>query len=292
MVPHPASAAVGKGNNKKPDQTEVERQEKVAELFEKGSRAREEGDFVTAANDFHEAYMLLPVENSEARASMMLIEVEVLRSAYNLDRDPIHLCSAERSAAAYIEEVKHNFGDQEDVPRDVEKAREVREQLRGELDGLRPEGEFDCDNPEHLAGTVSAPEPEPEKLPQDEISPSKRRKLQLAGGITTGIGILGLGLMTSGLIVGWRAERAGDAKIEMAEQQGMTLTPDDPELSSITARGQAGNILAVVGGAIAVMGLAAGIPTLIIGTRPRQRIAGIFPILTQRVQGVGLTLQF
>lgn len=295
MVPAPLMAAPKRKKQKNSQKAKAEAdQQKIAELFEQGSQAREAGAFIDAANYFHEAYVLLPVESVEARASMMLMEVEALRSAHNLDEQPTHLCAAERAVAAYIEEVKLNFGDADDIPRDVQKASEVRETLRKELDALAPAGEvFDCENPEHLART-SALEQQPAEVdpPKDEMSLADRRKLQLAGGITTGAGILGLGLLATGLVIGWRAERAGDARINMAQQQGITLPPEDPELASITKRGRSGNILAVVGAGVAVVGLAAGIPMLVIGTRPRKHVAGIYPILTRRTHGLAVHIAF
>lgn len=266
---------------------------KVAELFEKGAAAREAGEFAKAAAYFHEAYSLLPGENAEVRASMMLMEVEALRSAHRQDDDPKFLCDAEKATGAYVEDVKHLFGDDAQELQDVQKTEEIRQELRAELDALAPKGKsFDCDDPEHLSRTTAGEQDTEVDTSDPKPRTDNRRKLQLAGGITTGVGILGVGLMTTGLIVGWRAERAGQARIDMVSQQGMSLPPDDPELAKITKSGRTGNILAIVGGAVSVMALAAGIPLLVLGTRSQKSVARIGPVFTRRTLGASLTLAF
>ena len=147
----------------------------------------------------------------------------------------------------------------------------------------------------------AAPEPEPAPTPAAEPEPApattpvgpdpaavrRARTLVIAGSVTTGLGGLMLGVLTGGLVIGRKAEQDGDALTLQALAAGAPLSQDDPELQALVRRGRTGNQLAIAGGVIATVALAAGVTMLVLGLRKRKRLrAALVP------GAAGLTLRF
>ena len=112
----------------------------------------------------------------------------------------------------------------------------------------------------------------------------------IAGGVTTGVGVIFVGLMASGLVRGKRAEQDGDALVTMSP----TLPKDDPLLQAIDRRGRGGNHLAIAGGVLGAAALGAGIALLVLGVRgggPSSRVA-LSPSFGRRDLGLLLRWQF
>ncbi|MCY1061761.1 hypothetical protein [Nannocystis sp. SCPEA4] len=121
--------------------------------------------------------------------------------------------------------------------------------------------------------------------------------LRIAGGVTTALGALGLMLMGGGFGIGRSAE---NRVRELAQQDGGSacMLPDAAcearydELQALRRRGNAGNVLVVVG-AVAGAALVGTGTALLLVARKKSREAGaleVSPVPTASTHGVGLML--
>jgi hypothetical protein len=95
--------------------------------------------------------------------------------------------------------------------------------------------------------------------------------------------------MAGGLAIGRKAEQDGEDLTLKALANNAPLSEDDPGLQSLLRRGHTGNALAIAGGVIATVAVAAGVTMLVLGLRARKGR----PARAALVPGAaGLTLRF
>lgn len=274
--------------------------EAVNKRYQEGLKARDAGDFVTAAESFTAAYKDIPPKSREIRASVLFDLVDARRNAFAEGEGPGQICECERLLGDYLAEVKQLLGARADKVPDTRKARKLLAEVRKQIAAAKAENPgLDC-----AATTVerAAPEPEPAPAPAPEPAPApaapagpdpaavrRARTLVIAGSVTTGVGGLMLGVLTGGLVIGRKAEQDGDARTLQALAAGTPLSKDDPELQALVRRGHTGNQLAIAGGVIATVALAAGVTMLVLGLRKRKRLT---PRAALVPGAAGLTLRF
>lgn len=274
--------------------------EAVNKRYQEGLRERDAGDFVTAAESFTAAYKDIPPKSREIRASVLFDLVDARRNAFAEGEGPGQICECERLLGDYLVEVKELLGARAEKVPDTRKARKLLAEVRKQIAAVKAENPgLDC-----AATTVERPAPEPEPAPEpapppvaDAPAPTgpdparlrRARTLVIAGSVTTGVGGLLLGVMAGGLVIGRKAEDDGDALTLQALAAGTPLSKDDPALQDLVRRGQTGNRLAIAGGVIATVAVAAGVTMLVLGLRARKdrpARAALVP------SAAGLTLRF
>lgn len=274
--------------------------EAVNKRYQDGLRERDAGDFVTAAESFTAAYKDIPPKSREIRASVLFDLVDARRNAFAEGEGPGQICECERLLGDYLVEVKELLGARAEKVPDTRKARKLLAEVRKQIAAVKAENPgLDC-----AATTVERPAPEPEPAPAPapppvEVAPApagpdpaqlrRARTLVIAGSVTTGVGGLLLGVMAGGLVIGRNAEDDGDALTLQALAAGMPLSKDDPALQDLVDRGQTGNRLAIAGGVIATVAVAAGVTMLVLGLRARK---GQPPRAALVPSAAGLTLRF
>jgi hypothetical protein len=277
--------------------------EAVNKRYQEGLTARDAGDFVTAAESFTAAYKDIPPKSREIRASVLFDLVDARRNAFAEGEGPGQICECQRLLGDYLAEVKQLLGARADKVPDTRKAKKLLAEVRKQIAALKLENpSLDC-----AATTVErpAPEPEPEPPPPppepalsattpapgpDPAQLRRARTLVIAGSVTTGVGGVMLGVMAGGLVLGRNAEQDGQSLTQQALAAGAPLSEDDPVLQSLLRRGQTGNRLAIAGGVIATIAVAAGVTMLVLGLRARKNPR---PARAALVPGpAGLTLRF
>ncbi|MCA9714601.1 MAG: hypothetical protein KC468_07945, partial [Myxococcales bacterium] len=280
------------------DDEKETRDEALQRLFDDASRERDEGDLARAVELFQQALKTIPSEQHEARASVLFLLVDVLRSAVTVEDEPGYLCVAERDLLVFLEGVRRDYGPEGDELRDVQKAKALLEEVRALLARASEEHpELDCEDP---FGDAPAPARDDETArlraalrAETEREAARRRTMLIAGATTTGIGVAALGVMTAGLVIGALAERDGQALVDDALVMGAPLPERDPALLELERRGQTGNLIAIAGGVAGAVALGVGVPLLVAGAKkPAEPLVSLLPLLSRRGVGASLTLRF
>lgn len=256
--------------------------EAVNKRYQEGRAERDAGDFVTAAESFMAAFTDIPPKSREIRASVLFDLVDARRNAFAEGDGPGQICECERLLVEYLAEVKQLLGARAEKVPDTRKARKLLTEVRKQIAAVKAENPtLDCATTT-VQRPVPEPEPEPAPPPPAPVAPEpapagpdpaqlrRARTLVIAGGVTTGVGGVFLGVMAGGLAIGQKAEHDGSTRTTMALAGGAPLSEDDPELQSIVRRGKTGNQLAIAGGVIATVFVAAGVAMLVLGLRARK----------------------
>ena len=273
--------------------------ETVNKRYQEGRAERDAGDFVTAAESFMAAFKDIPPKSREIRASVLFDLVDARRNAFAEGEGPGQICECERLLVEYLAEVKQLLGARAEKSPDTRKARKLLAEVRKQIAAVKAENPaLDCATTTVLR---PVPEPEPAPPPPPPVAPEpaaagpdpaqlrRARTLVIAGGVTTGVGGVFLGVMAGGLAIGQKAEHDGATRTSMALASGTPLSEDDPELQSIVRRGKTGNQLAIASGVIATVFVAAGVAMLVLGLRARKAR----PARVALVPGsTGFTLRF
>lgn len=276
----------------------------ATEIYEQGIGERDAGNYVAAAESFTAAYDKIPATSREIRAAVLFDMIDARRNAYAEGEGPAQICECERRLAAYMDEIKAVFGVKGERFPDTRKAKKLLSEVRAQLEGLRPMlPDLDCDALK-LDAPAPAPAPvaeqpapkveEPKPPPGPDPAELKRRRdLTIAGGALVGVGGVLLIVMAAGLGVGRKAERDGRALTDAASGAGTPLSMDDPAVQDAVRRGKLGNGLAIAGGVIGGLALAAGVSLLVVGERPAgKRRAGLTPSLAPGFAGAALHVRF
>lgn len=274
------------------------------EHYERGTREREAGRYAAAAAEFEAAYAEIPPARKEQRATVLFELVDVRRSAFaasgkirGKEHPAAHLCAAQTALGDFIDAA------QKDRPRkgkksdDEIKATELRAEVEKQLDAARKSApDLDCatvEYPREDAAEAPAPEATSGDADRPKSAPRPRRSIHkpfvIAGGVTTGVGLILLGVMAGGLVRGKRAEADGDALVSMHP----TEPADSDALQEIDHDGKVGNRMAIAGGVLGTLALGTGVALLVIGLRggPARRVA-VSPTMSPRALGVALRWQF
>ncbi|MBA3547200.1 MAG: hypothetical protein H0T76_12000 [Nannocystis sp.] len=261
--------------------------EAVNKRYQEGRAERDAGDFVTAAESFMAAFTDIPPKSREIRASVLFDLVDARRNAFAEGEGPGQICECQRLLVEYLAEVKQLLGARAEKIPDTRKARKLLAEVRKQIAAVKAENPLlDC-----ATTTVvrPVPEPEPAAAGPDPAQLRRARTLVIAGGVTTGLGGVFLGVMAGGLAIGQKAEHDGSTRTSTALAGGAPLSEDDPELQSIVRRGKTGNQLAIAGGIIATIAVAAGVTMLVLGLRARKGRPARVALVPG---GTGFTLRF
>ncbi|MBA3548912.1 MAG: hypothetical protein H0T76_20715 [Nannocystis sp.] len=267
------------------------------EHYERGRSEREAKRFAAAVAEFAIAYKEIPPTQSQ-RATVLFELVDAQRSAFaaggrvrGREHPAKHLCDAEVALTEFIEMAEKKRAPKAKRSPDARMAGELRVDVRKQLDEARKaSADLDCATVELPRDDV--PEPAPEALSNETDKPRRaiHKPFVIAGAVTTGVGMIFVGLLASGLVRGKRAEEDGDALVAKSP----TLPEEDPVLKAIDRRGKSANHLAIAGGVIGTAALGAGIALLVIGLRggPSSSRVALSPTFSRQDLGLLLRWQF
>lgn len=269
--------------------------EAAQKAYDRGLSERDGGRFPAAAREFAAAYSQIPEDQRELRAAVLFDLVDAHRRAFGgggarrgAEHPAAHLCAADRALADFIEAEQERRRGKKNP--DVARASRLREEVRQEFMAAKAtESDLDCAALE-LPRVVNGPA-EPSQEPPQEIQkkPTSGKPLLIAGGVTAGVGVVMLGVMVGGLARGQRAE-SGGAELVLANPM---LAPDDPQLQAFDRRGRSGNAMAIAGGVIGSLALAAGIALLVVGARSgRTAPVAVVPLLTPQGAAAAVSWRF
>lgn len=269
--------------------------EAAQKAYDRGLSERDGGRFAAAAREFAAAYSQIPDDQRELRAAVLFDLVDAHRRAFagggarrGAEHPAAHLCAADRALADFIEAEQERRRSKKNP--DVARASRLREEVRQEFMAAKAtQSDLDCAALE-LPRVVNDPA-EPSQEPPQEIQkkPTSGKPLVIAGGVTAGVGVVMLGVMVGGLVRGQRAE-SGGAELVLANPM---LAPEDPQLQAFDRRGRSGNAMAIAGGVVGSLALAAGIALLVVGTRSgRTAPVAVVPLLTPQGAAAAVSWRF
>jgi len=271
------------------------------EHYERGRTEREAKRFAAAAAEFAMAYQEIPATQA-SRPTVLFELVDAQRSAFaaggrirGREHPAAHLCAAEAALTEFIDAAEKKRPPKAKRSADARMAAELRTEVRAELEAARrATPDLDCATVEVPREDVLEAAPSAPNEPAADAPPRTRRPIHkpmvIAGAVTTGVGMIFVGLLASGLVRGKRAEQDGAALVAMSP----TLPEEDPRLQAIDRRGKSGNRLAIAGGVIGTAALGAGIALLVVGLRggPSSSKVAVSPTLGERELGLLLRWQF
>ncbi|HFE45072.1 MAG TPA: hypothetical protein ENJ18_06195 [Nannocystis exedens] len=242
--------------------------QQARDLYKRGLARFETADYTGAIDLWTDAYAMLPtsVETAETK-SLFLYNIATARErAYELDGKLSHLRQALVILDGFINYIPEIYEEPERATQELAAANERRAAIAAIIEAAEAAA-----NPKPEPEPEPEAEPEPEPEPEVEIAPDTSddirpgRSMVIAGSVLVGVGTLGLGLMTGGLVLGTKAN-------DLSE-----LEPGDiVGRRDLFARGLLGNKLALAGGLAGGASLLAGVVVLSLGIK-RQRSAGAPP---------------
>jgi hypothetical protein len=262
-----------------PDESDPELEEAEAEaeaqaLFHAGADRFETADYAGAIELWTRAYGLVPStpENASVHAKLIANIAAAQERAYAVDGAAAHLKQAKILLERYRETIPTIY------PGTIEREKELAwvEQRLASI-----EVELEAVAEREAAAQAAVVEAKP--------PPPPGRGLMIAGGVLTGLGVGGLGLMVGGMVLGGRNNGIDD------------LPSNDLDTrASRFDEGRLGNTLAIAGavGGVALAG--AGVALLVLGVK-KKRAAGaddarpeamLVPIIDGQQAGFGLVGRF
>lgn len=133
------------------------------------------------------------------------------------------------------------------------------------------------------------------KATSDEGKKKRERKpgtLMIAlGSAFTAVGVGGLSMVAAGTVI---------SSQKQTEVEGLMLPEDQLQVDELDKEGSQANLIAIIGGGVAVAGLAVGVPLIIVGVRKRKRSGDVpasarlkvVPRASKRFTGVALHGRF
>lgn len=243
--------------------------EAAQRAYDRGLAERDAGQFPAAAREFAAAYSQIPETERELRAAILFDLVDAHRGAFTAggerrgnEHPAAHLCAADRALADFIETEQERKRGRKSP--DMVKATGLREEVRKDFVVAKSrESDLDCAALElpRVPDKAEPPPPPPSDAPKPVQAAPK--KLLIAGGVTTGVGVALLGLMIGGLVRGQRTEDEAAALVQAMPE----LAADDPRFAAFDRRGRGDNAMAIVGGVFGSLALGAGVALLVVGVR-------------------------
>lgn len=269
----PPLAALLAPPRQRPDPAKVAALEQVRRLAQEAQTRFETADFAGAIELWTQAYAALPEdpEHGPQRSALAYQIAQACVEAYSIDPKLSYLRKATRLFESYLPMID---------PQDRETAAEVGKTLddlrrriaEAEAEEARKrEAEEAAQREAEAAAQLEAEEARrreaeaarrreeaarPADAPQ---APRPRRTLAIAGGVTLGLGALGLGLMAYGLAAGAGVDRRGDAARAAGEGPAVfrELLAEGTRANQIAVgAGVVGGVLVVAGAALLGVGLA------------------------------------
>ncbi|MCA9660268.1 MAG: hypothetical protein KC486_18135, partial [Myxococcales bacterium] len=233
------------------------------DLYERGTAKFETADYAGAIELWTDAYARVPAtaELSEVKTLILYNLATAREKAYEVDGDLAHLRKALILLDGFLESVDTIYADPEVAAKERAEAESRRAAIEArikEAEEAKAAGEASepAEKPGGGEAIVVAPWPT-----QADAGPPPGRGLVLGGAVLLGLGGASLGVMTTGMILGVRANDI-DA-----------LDPDNfADRREQFDRGRLGNTLAIAGGAAAGVTLISGAVLLAIGLK-KQRAA-------------------
>ncbi len=256
-------------------------------LYQRGIAKFETADYRGAIELWTEAYTIVPATGETVEIkSLLLYNIATARErAYEIDGEISGLRQALVLLDGYIETVGELYDDPDKIGRERAEAVERRTAIAAQIEAAEQAAAPDEPPPKEPEDSTP-PTPEPRQDPAPTVvTPPPGRGLVLGGSVLVGVGVAGLGLMTGGLVLGAQANDLS------------TLEPTDIEgRRDQFARGNLGNSLAIVGGAIGGASLLAGALLLGIGVKKqrsaKRESASIAPLLGPGIAGMSLSGRF
>lgn len=261
--------------------TEPSSLERASKLIGKGQERYDTADYIGAIEMWSEAYAALP-KDSEAdqyRGVLVYQIANACREAYAVNREVKYLRKAEKLFQDYIEGLPPEDTDSR------EHAEEALAEVRTQLDEIeaqeaanRPELEFE--EPDSLPDDEDSPEPPDEELPP------LGNGLRIAGGVSLGLGAVGLATMAGFMARGNSLESEGE---ELVSQNG----PNGDEVGSLLSKGATANKVAIAMGIVGGALTATGVALLVVdAVKRKNRNMAFAPVVTPRFAGFHLSARF
>jgi len=253
--------------------------ERAGKLIGEGQEKYDTADYIGAIELWSEAYAALP-KDSEAdqyRGVLVYQIANACREAYAVNREVRFLRKAEKLFQDYIEGLPSD--DTDSLTPAEEALEEVREQLadyEANEAANSPDPEIDPGAEDEGDGSETDPEP----------LPPLGNGLRISGGISLGLGAVGLGLM--GGFLGRGAALDSDG-VELVGQSG----PQGDEVGSLLAKGQTANRVAISMGIVGGLLTVAGVSLLVVDAVKRKRRAvAMTPVFTPKFAGLQFSSRF
>lgn len=249
--------------------------DRAKQLYDRGKNRFDTADYGRAIELWTEAYGALPDTPDAApiKAALIYNIATARERAYAIDDDVTHLRRAVILLEQYSASIPALYGEDEAGRTELEKVQTRIEQIREKI----AEAEARKPDPDPVVEPDPGPDPDPGLV--DEPTPDPRAKaFIISGAVLTGLGVVGLGVMAGGLVMGSQAN--DDPPLDLGERR------------SQFDRGQAGNTMAYVGGAIGGVMLIAGATLLGLGLKGRKGSIALAPTAGPRFAGLRWTGRF
>ncbi len=255
--------------------------ERASKLIGKGQERYDTADYIGAIELWSEAYAALP-KDSEAdqyRGVLVYQIANACREAYAVNREVRFLRKAEKLFQDYIDGLPAEDADsREHAEEALAEVRTQLEEIEAQDADSRPPPDPDEDDPE------SEPEPEPEP----ELEPLGNG-LRIAGGVTLGLGAVGLATMGGFLGRGASLDNQGDDLVS-------TDGPDTTEVGELLQKGSTANKVAVamgvVGGLLTTTGIALLVVDAVKRKKHNRRDVSVVPAVSGQYAGLQLYTRF
>lgn len=245
------------------------------QLYREGEARFATADYTGAIELWTQAFSSVPDASDAARVKALLIYnlATAHERAHAISGEIGHLKQAKVLLESYAAGIPSLFGD-------TPEADDERAKVTGRLDALVRAIEIaERDKPRRA---VAHDDDRPDRAPADQRADGRRRgrALVITGATLTAIGVAGLAVMGSGLVIGARANDLG----------GIDPT-DIAGRRDRFERGRSGNTMAIAGGVIGGVALVGGAALLGVGLARARRTA-MAPAFAPGYVGVGLRHRF
>lgn len=247
--------------------------EEAKSLFNEGAGKFETADYAGAIELWTKAYSIVPnrPEYAPIKAKLIANLASAQERAYAVDAETSHLNQAKILLESYREVIDDIYTST--IEREKELAW-VTERLQ-KID-------------DELQAVADREEAQRRKAEQDDRRLAPGQGLMISGGVLTGLGAAGLGLMVGGMVMGQGANDISDIP-----------SNDFTAREARFDRGRTGNLLAIVGGAGGAVLIGTGVALLVVGLKKKKEAGGeeaaqarVVPNFGPDRVGVGLVGRF
>lgn len=225
--------------------------EQARRLFDEGVTRFETADYAGAIELWTEAFGLVPNEpaNADIKAKLIANLAAAHERAYAVDSEVSHLNQAKILIERYRGVLEDIYLDEIEREKELAWVSERLAKIEAELQAVA-----EREAAERAANQPSPPEPEPRLAPG--------AGLIIGGSVALGLGVGGLGVMVTGMVLGSQNDDVSD------------LPTIDLETRAERFRtGRLGNALAIAGGVGGSVLVAAGVALIVVGLK-KKRAAG------------------
>ncbi|PRP94334.1 hypothetical protein [Enhygromyxa salina] len=245
-------------------------------LFSEGALMFETADYAGAIERWTAAYGLVPSvpEYSVIKAKLIANLSAAHERAYAVDERVEHLNQAKILLESYRASIDTIYTEEEADERDRELAWVVERLTK-----------IDAELQAVAEREAAARQTDPEPRSESESSRAPGRGLVIGGGVLTGLGVAGLGVMAGGMVLGSQNNDVTDLPTNDLDARGARF-----------AQGRLGNALAIAGGVGGGLLLAAGVGLLVVGLNKNRAAAtpgvALVPSFDRTQAGLALVGRF